>query len=60
MRERGRTAESVLEQYETTVAPMAERYVRPTIEYADVVVMGDEPIEDGVAQVLAHYRRSVG
>ncbi len=60
VRERGRTAESVIEQYETTVAPMAERYVRPTIEYADVVVMGDEPIEDGVTQVLEHFRRSVG
>lgn len=58
IRERGRTAESVLEQYETTVAPMAQRYVRPTIAHADVVVIGTEHIEDGVARVVEHYRRS--
>ena len=58
IRERGRTAESVLEQYETTVAPMAKRYVRPTIAHADVVVSGTERIEDGAARVIEHYRRS--
>ena len=58
IRERGRTAESVMEQYETTVAPMAQRYVRPTIAHADVVVIGTERIEDGVARVVEHYRRS--
>ncbi len=59
VRERGRTPESVIEQYTTTVAPMAQRYVRPTIVHADVVVSGSEPIGDGVARVLAHYRRQV-
>lgn len=58
VRERGRTVESVVEQYETTVAPMAQRYVRPTIAHADVVVTGTEPIAVGVARVVEHYRRS--
>jgi len=58
IRERARTEESVIEQYETTVAPMARRYVRPTIAHADVVVSGRERIEDGVARVVEHYRRS--
>ena len=58
VRERGRTVESVMEQYEATVAPMAQRYVRPTIAHADVVVSGTERIEDGVARVIEHYRRS--
>jgi len=57
VRERGRTAESVIEQYEATVAPMALRYVRPTMAYADVVVGGEEPVESGVARVVEHYRR---
>jgi uridine kinase len=57
VRERGRTAESVLEQYEATVAPMARRYVRPTIAHADVVVSGAEHIDIGVARVVEHYRR---
>src|SRR5271166_3159889 len=37
VRERGRTPESVLEQFRATVAPMAERYVRPTQAHAHVV-----------------------
>ncbi len=58
VRERGRTAESVAEQYQATVAPMARRYVHPTVAHADVVVIGTECIEDGVARVVDHYRRS--
>ena len=58
VRERGRTAESVAEQYPATVAPMARRYVHPTVAHADVVVIGTERIEDGVARVVDHYRRS--
>jgi len=50
----------VVEQYEATVAPMARRYVRPTVAYADVVVTGMEPIEDGVALVLEHYQGCAG
>lgn len=57
VRERGRTPESVIEQFAGIVAPMAERYVRPTIAYADVVVSGTESIANGVSRVLAHYER---
>ena len=59
VRERGRTPQSVIEQYTATVAPMVQLYVRPTIVYADVVVSGTEPIADGVARVLAHYERQI-
>lgn len=59
VRERGRTPESVVEQFMTTVAPMAHRYVRPTVIHADVVVSGAERIEHGVARVLAHYRQQI-
>jgi uridine kinase len=57
VRERGRTEESVLAQYEATVAPMALRYVRPTRAYADVVVGGEEPVEQGVARIVEHCRQ---
>ncbi len=57
MQERARTRESVLEQFRTTVAPMAERYVYPTRAHADVVVTGDNSIANEVASVLAHVRR---
>ena len=36
--ERGRTLESVLTQYQTTVKPMHEKYVEPSKKYADIVV----------------------
>ena len=35
---RGRTLESVLTQYQTTVKPMHEKYVEPSKKYADLVV----------------------
>ena len=35
---RGRTLESVIEQYQTTVKPMHEKYVEPSKRYADIVV----------------------
>ena len=35
---RGRTLESVLEQYQTTVKPMHEKYVEPSKWFADMVV----------------------
>lgn len=38
VRKRGRTLESVLEQYQTTVKPMHERYVEPSKKYASIVV----------------------
>ena len=35
---RGRTLESVLNQYQETVKPMHEKYVEPSKKYADIVV----------------------
>jgi uridine kinase len=55
--ERVRTEESVLAQYEATVAPMALRYVRPARAYADVVVGGEEPVEQGVTRIVEHCRQ---
>lgn len=37
--ERGRTLESVVTQYLTTVKPMHEQYVEPSRKYADIVVL---------------------
>jgi uridine kinase len=59
VRERGRTPESVVEQFRVTVVPMAERYVRPTRLHADVVLSGDTPIAEGLALVLDHLRRQI-
>jgi uridine kinase len=57
VRERGRTRESVARQFEQTVQPMAERYVRPTLEFADLVVGGNDPLESSVERILRHIER---
>lgn len=38
MLKRGRTLESVIDQYLTTVKPMHEMYVEPSRKYADIIV----------------------
>ncbi len=50
--ERGRTPESVRAQYAKTVLPGAENYIWPTERFADVVVSGEQPVEDSVAAIL--------
>ena len=56
MRERGRTPESVREQYERAVRPMFRKYVLPTRQYAHFLVSGEGPVEEGVARLLARVR----
>ena len=51
--ERGRTPESVRAQYEKTVLPGAKNYIWPTERFADVVVSGEQPVEESAAAVLA-------
>ncbi|MDR3718033.1 MAG: uridine kinase [Bryobacteraceae bacterium] len=51
--ERGRTPESVRWQFETTVRPMAHQHVLPAQAYADLVLVGTEPIDSLGARVLA-------
>src|SRR3954468_20413957 len=51
--ERGRTPQSVREQYERTVRPSAEWFVHPTEKYADLVVSGEEPFERSISAVIA-------
>ena len=39
MRDHGRTLESVITQYLTTVKPMHEQFVEPSRKYADIIVL---------------------
>jgi len=56
--ERGRTPESVREQYERTVRPSAEWFVHPTKKYADLVVSGEEPLAESTAVVINAVRKA--
>lgn len=60
VRERGRTPESVLVQYNETVRPMASLFVIPTRRYADVIVSGEEPVDDSAAAVRAFIDKATG
>ena len=39
VKERGRSLDSVIDQYLTTVKPMHEQFVQPSRQYADIVVL---------------------
>lgn len=51
-KERGATREFVLKQYKTTVRPMFNKFIKPTIQYADVVVNGEDPTEESAITIL--------
>ena len=53
VRERGRTPESVHEQFARTVRPMHEAFVEPTRAYADLVADGELDLRPAVEQTLA-------
>jgi len=57
VRERGRTEASVREQYEATARPMADEYVLPSAQFADVMVEGTDALDWSIEQVLRELRR---
>lgn len=56
--ERGRTPQSVREQWERTVRPSAEWFVYPAKKHADLVVSGEDPLADSTAVVMNAVRRA--
>ena len=57
IRDRGRTPESVRQQYEKSVWPMAEEFVLPSRAHAELVVSGSAPLQDSVQQILELVER---
>ena len=60
IRERGRTVESVCNQYDSMVRPMAAKYVWPTKAFADLVVSGTDSLAHCAQQVLEEIERKSG
>ena len=56
VRERGRTEESVREQFELHAMPMADRYVLPCRNHAHLTVSGTESLDWSVELVLRELR----
>ena len=54
--DRGRTMESVIEQYLTTVKPMYLEFVEPTKRYADIIIPRGGHNEVAVSMMLTLIR----
>ena len=50
--ERGRTIDSVINQYKKTVLPMHQKYVEPTKKLADIHISGENNIKISTKQVI--------
>ena len=58
IKERGRTLDSVISQYLTTVRPMHSKFVEPTKKYANVVIDGNKE-RDGTFKLLIRKLKSL-
>lgn len=54
--ERGRTIESVMEQYLTTIRPMHEQFVAPSKKYADIVILEGGENEVAIDMVITKLK----
>ncbi len=52
LNERGRTVESVINQYLATVRPMHEQFVEPSKKYADLILSGENLSESQLETVV--------
>ncbi len=55
--ERGRTPESVRQQYDSTVRPCGLAFVRPLAELTDILIDGSDPLDFEVEQAVSSLRR---
>ncbi len=60
VRERGRTEQTVREQFAATTLPMAEQFVLPSAAHASVTVEGTESLDWSIATVLHTLGRLAG
>jgi len=60
MRERGRTLESIITQYDTTVKPMFHKYIKPTKRYADVIIPNDRKHDIAVDLIVTKIKQCIG
>jgi uridine kinase len=57
MAERGRQLDDILDQYETTVRPMHDRYVAPTKECADLIIPHGGQNDVAIEVLLSYLQR---
>lgn len=60
MRERGRSLESIISQYENTVKPMYHKHIKPTKRYADVIIPNDRKHDIAVDLIVTKIKQFTG
>ena len=60
MRERGRSLESIISQYEKTVKPMYHKHIKPTKRYADVIIPNDRKHDIAVDLIVTKIKHIIG
>lgn len=60
MKERGRSIESIINQYESTVKPMYHKYIKPTKRFADVIIPNDQKHDIAVDLIVAKIKYILG
>jgi len=59
IRERGRTLQSVMDQYEETVRPMHNEFVEPSKRFADIIIPRGGNNQVAIDMILARLRSSL-
>ncbi len=54
-KERGRTVESVLTQYQKTVKPMHEEFIEPSKKYADIIIPRGGENTPAIELLMEHF-----
>lgn len=57
IKERGRSVESIIDQYQTTVKPMFHQFVRPSKRYADIIIPNDVNHDTAVDLIAAKVKQ---
>ena len=56
-KERGRSVDSVIKQYLSTVKPMQEKYVIPMKKYADIIINNNSSDQSSINEIVERIRR---
>jgi len=59
IRERGRSIESVAEQYQNTVRPMFYDYIEPSKQFADLTISGNQDNRAGIELIKQNIKASL-
>ncbi|MBE0701188.1 MAG: uridine kinase [Acholeplasmataceae bacterium] len=60
MKERGRSLENIISQYENTVKPMYHKYIKPTKRFADVIIPNDRKHDIAVDLIVTKIKQILG